>query len=150
MFSTTGRIPLACATASIPSPSNSKRISPFIPAGGSAGRTLGWIVGTTRTGRWIESGDGVRFFPPARSGFGAWRGLELNKVRFFRLNAGCPTGVLAKPPQSCTWRVCRRFDRSTQPQDSWLGELSSARGEQTRALQPFGHPNQGFLRQNWG
>src|SRR6516165_2273764 len=42
-------------------------------------------VGTTRTGRCVESGDGVRFFSPARSGFGAWRCLELNKVRFFSL-----------------------------------------------------------------
>jgi RNA-directed DNA polymerase len=27
--------------------------------------------------------------------------------------------------------ICRRSDRSTQPEDSWLGELSSAHGEQT-------------------
>ena len=33
--------------------------------------------------------------------------------------------------QSRTWRVCRRLDRSTQPKDSGLGQLSSARGEQT-------------------
>src|SRR6266404_3461346 len=36
-----------------------------------------------------------------------------------------------KNHQRRTWRVCRRSDRSTQPKDSRLGELSSARGEQT-------------------
>ena len=31
--------------------------------------------------------------------------------------------------QGRTGYVCRRSDRSTQPEDSWLGQLSSARGE---------------------
>ena len=96
MFSTTGRIPPACATASIPSPSNSKRISPCIPAGSPADRTLGCShrdyshASLGRISWWCS-------ILPARS-FKIWCVARLSKVRFFRLNSECPTGVLARPP----------------------------------------------------
>jgi RNA-directed DNA polymerase len=52
--------------------------------------------------------------------------IQPSKKERWNFPGGYPTSH-----QSCAWRVCRRFDRSTQPKDSRLGQLSSARGEQT-------------------
>ena len=67
----------------------------------------------------IFSGQNVRRYPNGKT----------VAITPSKKNVGTFLKGIRRINQRRTWLVCRRFDRSTQPQDSWLGELSSARGE---------------------